>query len=149
MSKRKKRLCILAVVVLLLVCMAAFFRPLSLSNLVGQNSQIQMVLSEFGVRNGEPYNDSTNYMEITVEQTRAILSILDKATYRRTFGSLFSNGTISGDKILNIYIYDGESLVGGILVSSSGSIAVNGKTYSMKHAERFMEQIIEIAEQKD
>lgn len=88
-------------------------------------------------------------MEITAEQKNAILAILNKAACRRTFGTLFSDGAVSGDKVLNIYIYDDESPVGTIQVSSSGNIAVNGKTYSMKYAERFIEEIVEIAEQKD
>ena len=105
-----------------------------------------MVLSELGVRNGEAYIDSVDYQDITTEQKSVILILLEKYTYKRTLGTLFSDGSISelGDKTLYIYVYDDVSLVGSIFVSSSGRIAVNEKSYSMKNAEQFIEKIIEI-----
>ena len=147
----KKRTIYLTVIsIVLLICIIAFFRPLSLSDIARENNQIRMVLSEFGVRNGKLYTDSVDYQAITAEQKSAILTLLEKYTYRRTFATLFSDGSISGlgDKTLSIYVYD-DSLVGNILVASSGKIAVNEKSYSMGNAEQFIEQIIEIMGQAD
>lgn len=145
-NMKKKTIYFVVIVIVLLICIIAFFKPLSLSNIARENNQIKMVLNEFGVRNGEAYIDSTDYQAITAEQKNAILALLEKYTYRRTFGTLFSDGSISGlgDKMLSIYVYADVSLVGSIFMSSSGEIAVNEKSYHMKNAEQFIEQIIEI-----
>ena len=92
-----------------------------------------MIYSQIGVENGEAYIDSVNYQDITIDQKNAILSLLDKYTYRRTVGTLFSNGSTSdlGNKTLSIYVYDDDLLI-------------NEKTYNMEDAERFIEQMIEI-----
>ena len=146
---KKKTIYPVVIVIALLICIIAFFRPLSLSDIARENTQIKMVLSELGVRDGEAYIDSVDYQDITTEQKRAILTLLEKYSYRRTFDTLFSDGSISGlgDKTLSIYVYDDVSLVGSIFVSSSGRIAVNEKSYSMKNAEQFIEKIIEIVGQ--
>lgn len=143
---KKKTIYLVVIVIVLLVSVAVFFKPLSLSDIANENNQIIMVLSEFEVRNGEAYIDSVGYQEITTEQKRGILNLLEKYTYRRTFGTLFSDGSMSGlgDKMLSIYVYDDASLSGSILVSSSGKIEINGKNYNMKNTEQFIEQIIEI-----
>ncbi|MCI6431024.1 MAG: hypothetical protein MSA72_09155 [Lachnospiraceae bacterium] len=147
----KKKTIYLVVIVIVLLIFIAFFKPLSLSDIARENNQIKMVLNELGVRNGEAYIDSVDYQVITAEQKSAILTLLEKYTYRRTFDTLFSDGSISGlgDKTLSIYVYDDVSLVGSIFVSSSGRIAVNEKSYSMENAEQFVEQIIEIMGQAD
>lgn len=147
----KKKTIYLVVIVIVLLIFIAFFKPLSLSDIARENNQIKMVLNELGVRNGEAYIDSVDYQVITAEQKSAILTLLEKYTYRRTFDTLFSDGSISGlgDKTLSIYVYDDVSLVGSIFVSSSGRIAVNEKNYRMENAEQFIEQIIEIMGQAD
>lgn len=147
----KKKTIYLVVIVIVLLIFIAFFKPLSLSDIARENNQIKMVLNQLGVRNGEAYIDSVDYQVITAEQKSAILTLLEKYTYRRTFDTLFSDGSISGlgDKTLSIYVYDDVSLVGSIFVSSSGRIAVNEKSYSMENAEQFVEQIIEIMGQAD
>lgn len=147
----KKTIYLVLIVIVLLVSMIAFLKPLSLSDIANENNQMTMIFSELGVRNGEAYIDSVDYQEITAEQKRGILNLLEKYTYRRTFSTLFSDGAISGlgDETLSIYVYDDVSLIGNIFVTSSGKIAVNEKTYSMKNSEQFIEQIIEIMEQVD
>lgn len=148
---KKKAIYLVVVVIVLLICIIAFFKPLSLSDIAREDNQIKMVLSELGVRNGEAYIDSIDYQAITTEQKSAILTLLEKYNYRRTFDTLFSDGSISGlgDKTLSIYVYDDVSLVGSIFVASSGRIAVNEKSYSMENAEQFIEQIIAIMGQAD
>ena len=64
---KKKTICIAVAVIVLLVCIAAFFKPLSLSNTVRECDRIIIVLNEFGV-NGEAYIDSIDYQAITIEQ---------------------------------------------------------------------------------
>ena len=105
-----------------------------------------MVYSELGVKNGEAYIDSVDYQDITIEQKSTILALLDKYTYRRTIGTLFSNGSTSdlGDKTLSVYVYDDVSLINSVFATSSGKIVINEKVYNMENAEQFIEQIIEI-----
>lgn len=145
---KKKILYLVGIVIVVLICVVAYFRPLSLSDAASENNQIKMVFSELGVRNGEAYINSVDYQTITEEQQSAIIELLEQYTYRRTFGTLFSDGSTSdlGDETLSIYVYNDTSLVGSIFVSSSGKIAVNEKSYSMKNAEQFIEQIIAIVE---
>ena len=105
---KKKMLCPIVIVIALLICCIVYFKPLSLSDVAGTDNQIKMVYSQLGVKNGEPYIDSVDYQDITMEQKNAILSLLDKYTYRRTVGTLFSNGSTSdlGNKTFSIYVYD-------------------------------------------
>ena len=146
---KKKTVVSLVIAAVLLLGIAAYFRPLSFSGRAGENRQIQMVLNESGVRNGEPYIDSVSYAEVTTEQKSAILTVLENYTYRRTFGTLFSDGSLSdfGDARLSIYGYENDTLVARIVISSSGKIAVNDKTYHMKDAEQLIDQIVKIMEQ--
>lgn len=87
-----------------------------------------------------------DYQDITIEQKNTILALLDKYTYRRTIGTLFSNGSTSdlGDKTLSVYVYDDVSLINSVFATSSGKIVINEKVYNMENAEQFIEQIIEI-----
>ena len=105
---KKKMLCPIVIVIVFLICCIIYFKLLSLSDVAGANNQIKMVYSQPGVKNGEAYIDSVDYQDITKEQKNAILSLLDKYTYRRTVGTLFSNGSTSdlGNKTLSVYVYD-------------------------------------------
>lgn len=152
MKKKTSKLCTVLpaviIIAVLLICAITYFKPISLSDIASENNRIVMILNEFGVRNGAAYIDSTDYQSITPEQKSSIIALFEQYTYRRTFGTLFSDGSLSdmGDQVLYIYVYDGNSLVSNIFVSTSGKIAVNEKSYSMKNAEHFIEQIIEIVE---
>lgn len=147
---KKKTFYSIGIAVVLLICIITYFKPLSLSDTTRDITQVKMVLCEYGIRNGEPYIDSTNYQTVSEEQNSEILSLFDKYTYRRNLGTLFSDGSMSGlgKETLNIYVYDGVSLKGTIFVASSGEIVVNDKNYSMENAEKFIEQIVEIMAMK-
>lgn len=148
---KKKAIYLVGIAVVLLICVIAYFKPLSLSNTASQNSKISMILNEYVIRNGEPDIEVVEYRDITTEQKSAFLALLEKYTYKRTLGTLFSNGTISGigNKMLSIYMFGENTSGGGIFVTSSGKIVVNAKNYRMENSEQFIEQIIEIMEQTD
>lgn len=143
---KKKMLCSIIIVIAFFVCCIVYFKPLSLSDIAEADNQMKMIYSQLGVENGEAYIDSVNYQDITIDQKNTILSLLYKYTYRRTVGTLFSNGSTSdlGDKTLSIYVYDDASLINSVLVTSSGKVVINEKTYNMEDAEQFIEQIIQI-----
>ena len=137
-------------IVVLVICVIAYFKPMPFSDLTDNDNDndIQMILSDFGFENGEAKNESVKYTNITTEQKREILTVLEKYNYRRNFKTLFSDGSISdiGDKLLHIYVYEEDLFCDSIMVSSSGKILVNHKNYSMKNAEKLIEQIIDIVE---
>ena len=143
---KKKMLCPIVIVIAFLICCIVYFKPLSLSDVAEADNQMKMIYSQIGVENGEAYIDSVNYQDITIDQKNAILSLLDKYTYRRTVGTLFSNGSTSdlGNKTLSIYVYDDDLLINSVFATSSGKVVINEKTYNMEDAERFIEQMIEI-----
>ncbi len=143
---KKKTIYLIGVVIVLLICTIAYFNPLSLLDTIRENNRIDIILNGFAIEDGEPLIESAVYNDITAEQKEAILALLEKYNYRRTFGTLFSNGTITdlADKMLTIFVYDDNLSVTAIVVASSGRIAVNDKSYSMKDAEQLIEQIIEI-----
>ena len=143
---KKKMLCPIVIVIAFLICCIVYFKPLSLSDVAEADNQMKMIYSQIGVENGEAYIDSVNYQDITIDQKNAILSLLDKYTYRRTVGTLFSSGSTSdlGNKTLSIYVYDDDLLINSVFATSSGKVVINEKTYNMEDAERFIEQMIEI-----
>ena len=143
---KKKMLCPIVIVIAFLICCIVYFKPLSLSDVAEADNQMKMIYSQIEVENGEAYIDSVNYQDITIDQKNAILSLLDKYTYRRTVGTLFSNGSTSdlGNKTLSIYVYDDDLLINSVFATSSGKVVINEKTYNMEDAERFIEQMIEI-----
>ena len=143
---KKKSLYLSGLVIILLVCIIVYFKPLSLSNLVSEDSLINMIFSEYVINNDEPDIEVVEYEDITAEQKNALLPILEKYTYRRTLGTLFSTGSMSGtgNKTLSIYVFDNDS--NSIFISSVGKIVVNNKNYRMKNTELFIEQIMAIME---
>ena len=143
---KKRTISLLTLIIILLICTIIYFRPLSLSSLVTEDSLINMISSEYVLKNGEPDIDTVEYKDITAEQKNVLLPILEKYAYRRTFGTLFSNGSMSGtgNKMLTIYVFDTNS--DSIFVTSVGKIVVNNKNYRMENAEQFIEQIMEIME---
>lgn len=147
---KRKSIILVLIAVLLLIGLAIYFRPLHFS-VPDEIDQISIVLNEYAVRDGKPTIDSAEYPATGTEQISAIRALLEKTAYRRTAGTLFSDGSMSdvGDRTLAIYIYDGDSLADSILASSSGKIAVQNKTYCMKNSEQLIEQIIEIAKRTD
>ena len=135
---------VIGIAIVLLIITIVYFKPLPLSGLASDSNQVAMVWNEIGVRDGTAYMDCVEYQSLTSDQNRAILSLLDKYTYQRTLGTIFSDGSMPGYYVLNIYLSNEISMNNYIFVSSSGEILVHGKTYHIKNAEQFIEQILEI-----
>ena len=131
-----------------MICVIAYFKPLSFSDFADNDNQIKMLLQDFTIKNGEANIESDEYQDITETQKNDILNVLEQFTYRRNFKTLFSDGSMSGlgDKMLTIHVYENDLYVDSVMVSSSGKILINDKTYSMKNAEEFIEQIISIVQ---
>ena len=105
---KRKSIILVLIAVLLLIGLSIYFRPLHFS-VPDESSQITIVLNEYSVSDGKPVIDSAEYPATVTEQRRAIRALLEKTTYRRTTGTLFSDGSMTdvGNRTLSIYIYDG------------------------------------------
>lgn len=138
----------MVVFVILLAGLIIYFMPKPLSDRIGESSQISsIVVAEIGIGDGEPFIDPTSYSDITEEQKDSIFALCKQYSYRRTFYTLFSDGSLSGlgDRLIHIFIY-GDMTVNDInmSISSTGKIAIGNKTYQMNHAEQFIDQMKEI-----
>ena len=144
----KKKLIYFIGIIVLVICVIAYFKPLSFSDVADNDNQIKMTVQDFSINNGEANIDSDEYTNLTAEQKDDILKVLDQFRYRRNFKTFFSDGSMSdlGDKMVSIYIYENDITFNTVVASSSGKIAVNNKVYSMKDAEDFIEHIIDIVE---
>ena len=119
---KRKSIILVLIAILLLIGLAIYFRPLHFS-VPDEIDQISIVLNEYAVSDGKPIISSAEYQATASEQKSAIRALLEKTAYRRTAGTLFSDGSMSdvGNRTLFLYIYDGDSLSDSIFVSSSDS----------------------------
>ena len=140
----KKIIYLISIITFLLILTISYFIPLSLSGLVNKSNQVSMVWNDIGVRNGMTYMDCVEYQSLTTEQNKAILSLLDEYTYKRTFRTLLPDDSMPDYYALNIYFSNETSMNNYIFVSSSGEILIHGKTYHMKNAKQFIEQVLEV-----
>ena len=140
---KKKTICLIGMIIVMLVCLTIYFQPMSLSDSISENSLIHITMTEMSVQDGEPHMDFTDYSNMTEEQKDRITALLENYPYRRAFDTIFSDGSISGlgDRMLSIFIYQDTELIHSIAVSSEGQMAIDDRTYEMKHAEQFIEQI--------
>ena len=62
---KKKAIYLVGIAIVLLICIIAYFKPLSLSNTASQNSKISMIFNEYVIRNGEriPYSSLVKEVE--------------------------------------------------------------------------------------
>ena len=129
-----------------LICVIAYFYPMSLSDTVRTNKRIDMILNQYEIKEGNPNIESVIYNDISEKQKEAIIALLEDFDYSRTGSTLFSNGTLTdlADQTLTIFVYDDHSSVAAIVVASSGKMAINDRSYSCKNADQLIDQIIEI-----
>lgn len=147
---KKKTIFRIGVMIVLLILVIAYFWPMSLSKAVDESGEINIVLTDFFIQNGEPGIDFTEYTDITPDQKQAILTLFEKYTYRRTLLTPFSDGSMHGigDKVLNIYVFHGISDTDYLGISTK-EIVINFKNYHIKNPEQLIAEILEILEQAD
>ena len=132
---------------ILVLSVVVYFRPLAFTDIVTEQQDIWMILSIFSIQNGEPDIEMVEYQDITAEEKRDILMVLEQYTYRRTLGTLFSDGTIEdlGEKMLTVHLHDGV-WAETVVVTSSGKMTVGDRGYRMKDAGEMMKKLVEIVE---
>ena len=139
----KKKRIVPGIVILLLVCLGVYFWPKKLSDLIGENSTVSISVSELGVREGLPYIDTDSCLDMTKEQKSELTALFGDYSYRRSFGTLFSDGSMTetGDYLIYIFIYEEDVLKNSIVISSAGQCSVNDKSYRMADAEHLIGKI--------
>lgn len=135
----RKRLFLLILTVVCILC-GVYFRPLHLNT----SGELQIVVTNFGVENGEPKLDTNTITDLTDEEMHAVSSILDRYTYYRTPATPFTDGSLDdlGDCVVHLYfLLDGGDRT--YALTPTGELAVDGKTYRLRGAERCLLEIQE------
>ena len=146
---KKKTICFAVVSVLLLAGIIIYILPIPLSDCMRESRQITITLNEIGIQDGQPFINPITYPDITEEQKSSIFTLCSQYSYRRTFQTLFSDGSMSGlgNRLMLIYV-NGDDLAGSfITISSTGEISIDNRTYKMDHAEQFIQQMTDILAQ--
>ena len=143
---KKKIIIFVGVIILVFTFSLFYFQPLQLSNLINENEKILITHIELSVENGKTHNDSNTYNDLTDEQENGIIRLFENYSYRRTFNTVFTDGSLSdlGDELLHVFIYKDTTLVNSIMISTTGNISVNNKTYEMKNTNELIDKILEI-----
>ena len=145
-SNDTKKIFFITIIIVALGGLLWYFRPLPLSNLVNDSIQILATEIELGVKDGMPYNNSTDYNEISDVQKNEIQALFENYSYKRTFGTLFSDGSLEGlfNKVVHISVYKEGDSFNIITITDADKIAVNDKTYKMQDSAGLIEAMIEI-----
>ncbi len=136
------------IIIIVLAALLLYFRPMEMSDLINEDYEIRITRTEVGVRDGEPYIDTKNYNDLTEEQRQGIMSLLQQYTYRRTPGTLFSDGSISGaiNNYINIYAFEDSELVRTIIISDTGGMSVDSRVYVMQEPSALIQDILGVVE---
>lgn len=138
----KKRLFLLILVAACVVC-GVYFAPQHFT----MSGELQIVVTDIGVENGEPKLDTKTYTELTEEQIAEICEILDNYAYYRTPATPFTDGSLDdlSDRVMHLYFFrDGSSRT--YALSPAGKLATDGKTYRMGKAKQCMNDILSLLE---
>ena len=136
------------IIIIVLAALLLYFRPMEMSDLINEDYEIRITRTEVGVRDGEPYIDTKNYNDLTEEQRQDIMSLFQQYTYRRTPGTLFSDGSISGaiNNYINIFVYEDSELVRMIIISDTGGMSVDSRVYVMQEPSALIQDILGVVE---
>lgn len=136
------------IIVIVLAVLLLYFCPMEMSDLINEDYEIRITRTEVGVRDGEPYIDTKNYDDLTEEQRQDIMSLFQQYTYRRTPGTLFSDGSISGaiNNYINIYAFENSELVRTIIISDTGGMSVDSIVYAVQEPSALIQDIISVIE---
>ena len=148
MKKARYKAVVIVIIILFLAAVFVYFRPLRMSDLVNDEQEILLTQISMGVQNGEPYMDSESYNDLTKEQEQSIINLFQQYTYRRTPGTLFSDGSISGaiNNYINIFVYEDSELVRTIIISDTGGMSLDSRVYAAQEPSALIQDIISVIE---
>ncbi len=128
----------------ILLALILYFRPISFPDLSADNIQILIGYNELGVKDGEAYIHSKTCDELPAEQKEMIAEIMRQYTYKRTWKTPFSDGSMQDmHQMLYLHVFDGEQIADGFILSDQKELTRGQKEYRMKDAEELMEKILE------
>ncbi len=146
-STTKKAIIIVIFTIIIVLASILYLKPISLTDIINSNSTLLFTKIELGVKDGSPYHNSTNYNDITDEQTKEILQLLNNYSYARNIKTVFSDGSMTdnaGDGYFYITIYNETNYEGVVVIAYDNEISVNDKNYTMKNSEQFINEILAI-----
>ena len=144
--KRKIALCV-GIILVLIIGAWFYFRPLNLADTVRKSNTVIITMENFTVEDGEPHIEMTDPNTLSDVQKEELIAVLDGYAYHRTFGTLFSDGSMegTGNRVIQIFLYDDKNAnTENIYLSDNGKISCGDKVYRMKNAKELMEQLIDI-----
>lgn len=142
----KKIALFVGIMIVLIIGACAYFRPLNLTDAVSKSNTVMITMDTFTVEDGTPNIDMTEPNTLTDAQKEELVALIDGYSYRRTFGTLFSDGSMegTGDRVVHIFLYDDQNVnTADIYLSDNGKISCGNKTYRMKNAKALVEQLAE------
>ncbi len=143
----KKTILIIGLIIIAVLCALIYMRPMTLSDNIAHNSTLLFAKIDLGVEDGRPYNESTNYNDITEQQKQEILMLLGNFPYTRNVKTLFSDGSMAnndGDGYFYIYIYSETDYVGTVIMAYDDEISIGNKNYTMQNSSDLINQILDI-----
>ena len=148
---KKARYKVLATGIIVAAVLAAlllYFWPMKISDLINENQEIHITQIEMGIQDGEPYMDNENYCDLTKEQRKDIIDLFQQYTYRRTPGTAFSDGSLSGisDRIIHLYAYEDGELLYTIFITDTNGLSINERSYVLRDSSGLIQEILTVIE---
>lgn len=149
MKKARYKVLVTGIIVAaVLAALLLYFRPMKISDLINENQEIHIIQIEMGIQDGEPYMDNENYCDLTKEQREDIIDLFQQYTYRRTPGTAFSDGSLSGisDRIIHLYAYDDGELLYTIFITDTNGLSINESSYVLRDSSGLIQEILTVIE---
>lgn len=149
MKKARYKVLVTGIIVAaVLAALLLYFRPMKISDLINENQEIHIIQIEMGIQDGEPYMDNENYCDLTKEQREDIIDLFQQYTYRRTPGTAFSDGSLSGisDRIIHLYAYDDGELLYSIFITDTNGLSINESSYVLRDSSGLIQEILTVIE---
>jgi len=149
-SNDPKKICYITIIIVALGGLLWYFRPLPLSNLANDSIHILATEIEYVVKDDMAYHNVTNYTEISDVQQNEIQALFENYSYKRTLGTLFSDGSLGEffnkvpHKTVLISVYKEGDSFNSITIRDTGKIAVNDKDYKIQDSAELIEAMLEI-----
>ncbi len=142
----KKRIIINSIFIIMIICAGIYFRPMTISSLFDDVTDIKISYSTLGVSDGETYIDSTDYYPLTEGEKVNMLSVLSRYTYERKLSTFLPNGFSNriGNEVVMLYTEQREKESQVIYISSLGEIIVNNRVYTAKNSWKMIEEMKDI-----
>lgn len=123
---------------------ALYFRPLKFET----SGELQIIVTDAGVENGEPKLNTQTYSELSEEQMVKICELLDGFDYRRTPATPFTNGTLDDldGSVMHLYFFEDDGAGRTYAITPAGKLAIDGKTYRFGKAQQCVEKLRKILE---